>query len=128
MEVLSHRKVSVFELTYGDDGIMYVDKFEQPIDTVESQRIGLKAVAEMTGGKRVPLLVKYADYVFPDARGRDNWAKKETAPLIIAEAHIAHSTALRLIFKFYMTVNKPFRPTRMFTDEAQAVSWLQSFL
>lgn len=46
----------------------------------------------------------------------------------IATALIITSTANKLIGNFYINVNKPHIPTRIFSSEEKAVEWLQGFL
>lgn len=46
----------------------------------------------------------------------------------IASALVITSTANKLIGNFYINVNKPHIPTRIFSSEEKAVEWLQGFL
>lgn len=46
----------------------------------------------------------------------------------IASAFIITSTANKLIGNFYINVNKPEVPTRIFSSEEKANEWLQEFL
>lgn len=46
----------------------------------------------------------------------------------IAEAFIITSTANKLIGNFYINVNKPLVPTKIFSSEEKALEWLESFL
>jgi hypothetical protein len=46
----------------------------------------------------------------------------------IASAMIITSTANKLIGNFYINVNKPSIPTRIFSSEEKAIEWLSGFL
>jgi hypothetical protein len=46
----------------------------------------------------------------------------------IASAFIITSTANKLIGNFYINVNKPEVPTKIFSTEEKAIEWLDSFL
>jgi hypothetical protein len=46
----------------------------------------------------------------------------------IAEAFIITSTANKLLGNFYINVNKPTVPTKIFSSEEKALEWLESFL
>jgi hypothetical protein len=46
----------------------------------------------------------------------------------IASAFIITSTANKLIGNFYINVNKPDIPTKIFSSEEKAIEWLESFL
>jgi len=45
-----------------------------------------------------------------------------------ASAFIITSTANKLIGNFYINVNKPNIPTKIFSSEEKAIEWLESFL
>lgn len=48
--------------------------------------------------------------------------------LISAIAILIESPVERMIVNTYMNVNKPDKPTRMFTDENRALKWLSKFV
>lgn len=45
----------------------------------------------------------------------------------IADAFLVRSLSVRLIANFFIRVTKPKIPTRLFTSEAEAFKWLESF-
>jgi hypothetical protein len=72
--------------------------------------------------------------VFCDARGlkdsdkqaRDYLAK-EGSDLVIAVAVLTGSPVTRIMVNFYLTISKPITPTKLFTDQDQAIAYLQKF-
>lgn len=46
----------------------------------------------------------------------------------IANAFVITSTANKLIGNFYINVNKPSVPTKIFSSEEKAIEWLETFL
>jgi hypothetical protein len=63
------------------------------------------------------------------SREARNYASQEKADEgRIAEAFIITSTANKLIGNFYMNVNKPSIPTKIFSSEDKAIEWLEGFL
>jgi tyrosine-protein phosphatase YwqE len=46
----------------------------------------------------------------------------------IAEAFLITSTANKLLGNFYINVNKPVVPTKIFSSDEKALEWLESFL
>ena len=69
---------------------------------------------------RVPLSVSREARAY-SAQARNNEGR-------IAEAFIVTSTANKLLANFYINVNKPKIPTRCFSNEEDAVQWLEGFL
>ena len=61
-----------------------------------------------------------------DKEARDFLAK-EGSELVIAVAIITGSPLTRFLFNFYVTINKPLTPTKMFMDQDQALSYLQEY-
>ncbi|TPE44334.1 DUF7793 family protein [Pontibacter mangrovi] len=57
---------------------------------------------------------------------RDYMADKGN-DLVQASAIMVSSPMLRMMANFYIMVNRPKNPTRMFTDEKSAVEWLTQF-
>ena len=72
---------------------------------------------------------------FADCRGlkeinreaRDYLAK-QGSDLVIACALLSGSIVHRTIGNFYLTLNKPSIPTKLFTEKAEALNWLQQFV
>ena len=58
---------------------------------------------------------------------RDYFANERTASIQRAVALLTNSPVSRVIGNFFMGLNKPICPTRMFTDPHKAVKWLQTF-
>ena len=55
------------------------------------------------------------------------YANERTASIQRATALLVDSPVSRVIANFFMGLNRPLSPTRMFTDQTQAVRWLQTF-
>lgn len=81
----------------------------------------VEKIKELSNGVKLNLLVIYAD---------DNLFSKETRAFIAkhqftkADALVGSSLAIKLIGNFYLQMNKPVRPTKLFTEVTSAVSWL----
>lgn len=55
-------------------------------------------------------------------------AQSKSDERAIASAFIITSTANKLIGNFYINVNKPSVPTKLFSTEEKALEWLEGFL
>ncbi len=58
---------------------------------------------------------------------RDYFANERTASIQRATAMLTRSPVSRVIGNFFMGLNKPISPTRLFTDPQKAIKWLQTF-
>ena len=58
---------------------------------------------------------------------RDYFANARTASIQRATALLIGSPVSRVIVNFFMGLNKPISPSRLFTDPEQAIQWLRTF-
>jgi hypothetical protein len=58
---------------------------------------------------------------------RDYFGNERTAAIQRASALLVGSPVSRVIGNFFMGLNKPLTPTRMFTDPREAIRWLHTF-
>jgi hypothetical protein len=128
VEIIAKQVVVPYYLYLRADGIVYVRISSEKDETLELVKEMVKKMGEMVNYSQVPILARHEDFALPGKANRDYWAKKESCPYSKAEAFMIGSTGLKLIANFYLKINKPERPTRMFTDEEEAVTWLKTFL
>ncbi|MBA3682089.1 MAG: hypothetical protein H0W73_13170 [Bacteroidetes bacterium] len=110
------------------DGIMYIRISSEKEESVELVKQMMEKLGEMVNYKKVPMLAKHEQFALPGKENRDYWATKEACPYLKADAFMINSIAMQLIANFYLKINKPVRPTKMFTDENEAIKWLKTFL
>ena len=58
---------------------------------------------------------------------RDYFANEKTASIQRATALLIGSAVSRIIGNFFLGLNKPITPTRLFTDPEEAIKWLHTF-
>ena len=77
-------------------------------------------------GESYPSLfdIQKVEHSTKDAR---DYMADEGNDLVLASAIMVGSPVLRMMANFFIMVNKPKNPTRMFTDEKSAVEWLEQF-
>lgn len=74
-----------------------------------------------------PVLVDVNKAKSIDKDARDYLAGEEASKYISAGALIVHSMAAKFGGNFFLTVNKPPFPTKLFTNKEKAVQWLSLF-
>ncbi|MGQ0828236.1 MAG: DUF7793 family protein [Bacteroidota bacterium] len=116
-------------VTLRSDGIMNFDL--KPVDEFTGKDAWeiLGAVKEIGSGKKFPNLITTSKgYVAISSEARALSASEPGNIYTLADAIVVNSTAFKLIANFYISFNKPVRPTRLFTSEKEAVEWLKTFL
>jgi hypothetical protein len=127
-EIIATAVVVPYYLNLRADGIMYVRISPEKEESVELVKEMVIKMGEMVNYKQVPMLAKHEEFALPGKANRDYWATKEACPYSKADAFIIKTKAMALIANFYLRMNKPERPTRMFSDEKEAIKWLKTFL
>jgi hypothetical protein len=127
-EIIAKGVVVPYYLYLRADGIMYVRISPEKEESVPLVKEMVKKMGEMVNYQQVPLLAHHEEFALPGKANRDYWAKKESCPYSKADAFMIKSVAMKLIANFYLRLNKPQRPTRMFVDEREAIKWLKTFL
>lgn len=99
-----------------------------------SVEIGLKEARENTEaintlfcGKKFPLLVDARSIHYMTREARDHFSIKNRETVINCFAILVQSPLSRIIGNFFMSLNKPSVPARLFTDERDALQWLEKF-
>lgn len=121
-------KTTNYRLLFRADGIQEIHVLNGTIVTVEMIREMNEQTRKFGNGARFPNLIHIHGNLNADHKVRAFAASEEANLYTLADAFMITSTALKVIGNFYLRVNKPVRPTRMFTSETDAVEWLLSFL
>ena len=113
----------------GEDGIVrsiHLPGAEQTLaDAVEN----LRAVeALLPQGRRSPILVDSRGLASMTREARAYYAGPELARLAVALAIVGGSPVSRMIGSFFLRLSRPAVPTRLCTDEADALAWLRGYL
>jgi hypothetical protein len=109
-----------------DNGILFTSCL--PMTTMdlegglESTRISL----EMVRGKPLPLLCDLSNVGKMTIECRNHFAGEEHAKSFSRAALLVSSPISKIIGNFFMGLNKPIKPTRLFTDKSKAIKWLRN--
>lgn len=82
---------------------------------------------EIGGGEVLPLLINADEYTLPSAEARKFIAQKDSNPYAKAEAYVVKDLSQKIVGNFYLKVDKPARPTKIFSNEQEALEWLKQF-
>lgn len=86
------------------------------------------AIQKVTSGKKHPLLVKMSSIRESTKEARDFLASDESSENIVAVALYVDSVLGNFISSFFITINKPKIPYKIFNDETKAKIWLEQFV
>ena len=83
-----------------------------------------RVVRELSGDQVYPILVDIRKIRSISKEARDHFAMRDRKPGVIAIAMLVSSPLSRIIGNFFLGLNHPAVPTRMFTDRDKAEEWI----
>lgn len=83
----------------------------------------------LAGGKKLPFLIDISEAGRISREARQYYARSEGAKTsILASALVTRTKTSRVLGSFFIGLNKPDAPIRLFEDADQARAWLETFL
>ena len=97
-----------------------VEMAKENVDTQERLRDDLNKA-------KTRVLIDMTSVTEISKEARDYFANERTASIQRATALLIGSPVSRIIGNFFMGLNKPLSPTKLFTDPRKAIQWLHTF-
>lgn len=124
---LVRKKYPLATLEYDEQkNILYYRVAQDQVVEEHEIKEMLKYVEEFMGGKRHYAVIDFGGNLSSSPEARKIYAD---APYInqwrIADAFLVNSLGVRIMANFFIKVTKPKVTTKLFTDENEAVKWLQ---
>jgi hypothetical protein len=109
-----------------DEGIL-VSLSKSPKRTVENISSNVSLVKNITGNKRVPLLIYLSKSPVPDKETR-RFATTQLPEIYSAMAMVSKPGLAQFIMKILFRFQSPPIPMKSFTDDIAAKEWLKQFV
>jgi hypothetical protein len=121
----SNEKYQVYVLAKN----IYKLKLQSNIELDANDAIEIRSnFLSLSNGKKWGVLVDAENFFSTTSEFRQLSASKEYTDLRIALAIVTNSMATKIIGNFFIKVNKPASPTKLFSNEKQAFEWLKRLL
>jgi hypothetical protein len=112
---------------FGADGIVRHTIMEGSELMADEARDILRLHSKQIGGKKLRIVVDPGGVAFPTHEVRQTFSQPETVKLIKAVALLTTSGWTRMMANLSFAFKKPEIPVKFFTNEEDAVKWLQTF-
>ncbi|NII85066.1 STAS/SEC14 domain-containing protein [Pedobacter sp. SG908] len=109
-----------------DDGIL-ISYSKSVLRTVENISANVALVKEITGNKKVPLLIYLKNSPVPDKETR-KFSTEQLPQIYAAMAMVSKPGLAQLIMKILFKFQNPPIPIKSFTDDKKAMEWLKQFV
>lgn len=129
LEVIKMVDIPAADICIYSNGIMHIHiKVRNTFELSDSMEI-VEARTKLAQDNKYPVLYSTEhSFVTPSKEVNNYVASEERSKLVIADAFIMKSLPQRLAAKTYLLFKGPARPTKFFSNESDAIEWLESFL
>lgn len=107
------------------DGIILCVLESETVD-LSVAKIAVAQRVKLFGDKDYPILVSVKNVKHMTKEARDYLASKDGCNKIKAGAILIDSIVMSVIANFFLQINKPLVPTKLFTNRISAIEWLRT--
>jgi len=125
------KKVYITPVTkcYSDkDGIGRVIFLPNTKVTLNAAKKHIAACEKLANGKKAPVLIDIRNIKSVDHEARKYFAGEKASKITKASAVLVSSPISRILGDFFIVLNKPPFPIKLFTSKSKAMKWLRGFL
>lgn len=115
----------VFKTSFREEGFLYTWVKPGSEINADDARQNTEAVLELSEGRNYPILVDLREIKSISKDARDHFAMRGRKPNVTAIAMLVSSPVSSIVGNFFLGLNKPTVPTRMFTSMKAAESWIK---
>lgn len=126
--LISTLETSVSILTIHENGVGHTHFKDNITMEIPEQLEHLKALIVLTNGHPTPFIVTIGKRVAISHEARENSILIEEQAPTNAVALIVLNLGYRLVVDFYLKINKPKTPYKVFTDKEKAIEWCLQFV
>lgn len=120
-------ELTTFLTSVNNEGVAITRVKKDAIIGVAEAKENTKAIISLTGGKPCPMLVDTREINSISKEARDHFSMRDRKGYVNSIAILIASPVSRIIGNFFMGLNKPTVPTKLFTEEETALKWLRTF-
>src|SRR5687767_5776752 len=118
----------VYYTWMGQDGVARTQVKPGAEVVLEDARENSRIVNSLNGPERFPLLIDTRQIKSISKEARDHFSLRGRSSRVNGFAILIDSPLSKIIGNFFMGLNKPRVPARLFTSEEQAAAWCRKFL
>ena len=121
-------ETSIGKVWLDEEGIIRDKLKEGSVIELKEAKEEIAAYSSFCKEKKRPQLVDIRGVKSVSAEARNYFAGEELAEAVCAIAGIIGSPLSRIMGNFFLGLNKPSFPSKLFTSEEEALIWLRGFL
>jgi hypothetical protein len=122
--MIAYRETNKIKFKIGMDNILFTECLPGTVMTLEDGKESTRISAELVNHQPKPLLCDLTNVVKMTQDCRRHFAGAEHAATFSLAALIVTSPISKVIGNFFLGLNKPVKPTRLFTTREDGLKWL----
>lgn len=95
---------------------------------INGAKENVSALKNVCGDKKTPIIIDSRNIKSMDRESRIYFSSEEIQTFTLALAILISSAVSRVIGNFFIGLNKPPYPVKLFTSEEKALDWLKTFV
>ena len=95
---------------------------------LEHAKEAIKTISVLANGKKTPVVINMKNAIGTSNSARNYYSGEQSAAVISAAAMIISSPLSKILGNFYLGLNKPLFPFKLFTNEEKAIIWLDQYI
>ena len=121
-------EITAFWTWMGKDGICRTKTKPLAVISLKEAIENSEAVSSFYKDRKFPLLIDARNVKYMEREARKHFSTNGRDTKITCFAVMVKSPLSRMIGNFFMGLNKPNMPARLFDNEADAINWLKNYL
>ena len=121
-------EITAFWTWMGEDGICRTKTKPLAEISIKEAIENSVAVSSFYRGKKFPLLIDARNIKYMEREARNHFSTNGRDTKINCFAIMVKSPLSRMVGNFFMGLNKPSIPARLFDKETDAIKWLKEYL
>lgn len=109
------------------DGVIYCEYKPEVDIKIEQAKLIVADRVALCNGETYPLLVNVSELKSINKEAREYISGEKGIELLSAGAFLVDNQVAKFIGNFFIKINKPKLPARLFTNEEKALQWLEQF-
>jgi hypothetical protein len=118
-------RASVFHTILDERGFVYTRVSPGAEIQLQDAKENTAKVIEVSKGANYPILVNLKEIKSISKEARDHFSMRGRKPNVTAIAMLVASPLSRIIGNFFLGLNRPTVPTRLFTSDDEAIQWMK---
>lgn len=126
MKLLNEIKFNYAKVQLFEPKLVRIEIFSETIIGLNESKSMNDAVGVLSEGTECLVLIVADEFAQFDRDSGDFSSSEEGQRYTFADALVVKSLSQKILANFYLKFNRPAKPTRIFTNEAEAIAWLFS--